>query len=318
MTYIRNKQQRLSVFTRLLVLAVMASFSQFAQAVPPLWEASYNVQATELDGNNGGAVGGIGPSGTFGGGSENIALGFLFPFGGNTYSHIVVDSDGVIRLTNSATDVTDVPPTIWKSGIFGPGFANFGAGSPSPVIVPFGTALSQAKSSGKTYFRTFNDTFNGFIGQRAVITWENSSMNGTADLNLTFQAQLLDDGTIIFGYQSLSAIAGWVDAPQGIVVGVSNGDGSTQAGSEDFSGGDTGIDLTGYEIWCRDEDPNNPVDCAQAGLGKNSAFDLDNSSVVFNPDGASGFLVSSTIKDGTGMGGSGNQEDCLRPDNPHT
>jgi hypothetical protein len=140
MTYIRNKQQRFSVFTRILVLALlMVSFNHAAMAAPPLWEDSYNINATEL----------VGPSGL--GGRQNIALGFDFPFGGNNYSHILVESDGAIILANSASETSNVLPTIWKKDIFEPGFSNFGGGSARPLLLPFGTGIDQNRTGGITY-----------------------------------------------------------------------------------------------------------------------------------------------------------------------
>ena len=74
--------------------------------------------------------------------------------------------------------------------------------------------------------------------------------------------------------------------------------------------------MTGYEVWCRDDNPTSPVNCVQGGLGNNDSFDLDDRSIVFNPDGNSGFLVSSTIKDGTGNGGSGVCAEAPEPSPP--
>ena len=305
MTYLREKLHRSAVFARILALALTVSFCQMAQAVPPLWEASYNILATELNGTAGGDISTLPPSGSFGG-AENIALGFNFPFGGKNYSHIVVDSDGAIVLKNSKSGADNVLPMIWRKDIFQAGFSNYGAGSVKPVLLPFGTYMNQRNTGGKTYFRTFNGAFNGFSGNRAVITWENSSMPGDATADISFQAQLFGDGRIIFSYRVISSTSNWnTRVPQGIVVGISNGDGVTPLGSSDFSSGDTGIDLTGYEIWCRNDDPSEPEYCAQAGLGKNNAFDLHDRSIVFNPDGADGFLVSQSIEKGSGKGGSG-------------
>ena len=301
----RKKRHGSSVFARILTLAFTLSFCQLAQAAPPLWEASYDVGgAFELDGTFG-PTGGQEPSGTLSG-TENVTLGFNFPYGGNTYSNIVVDSDGAILLTNSSSEVTSVLPTIWQKQFVKPNFTNLGGGSPKPVIAPFGTSLDQYNTFGTTHFKLINGTFNGFTGNRAVITWVNSTLDNSATSDATFQLQLLDDGTIIFSYQPMPTIADWhTRAAQGILVGVTNGEGSPPQGSSDISSVDSGIGLTGYQIWCRNDDPNNPENCAQSGLGKNNAFDLANKSIVFNPDGDTGFLVSSTIKDGSGGGASG-------------
>ncbi|MDH3389730.1 MAG: hypothetical protein OEN02_17730 [Gammaproteobacteria bacterium] len=118
---------------------------------------------------------------------------------------------------------------------------------------------------------------------------------------------MLGNGTIIFNYLALTDPATIWNAKSeaGIVIGVSNGDGTWPAGSQNLNASDFGIDLIGYQIWCKNDDPLDPSTCMQAVLGRNGDFDLHDKSVVFNPDGTSGFLVSSTIKSGAGAGGSG-------------
>ena len=119
---------KIAVFTTLL-------FCQSAFAIPPLWEAAYNV--TELNGTAGGAFDNFGPSGQADG-RENIPLGFNFPFGGVNYNRISVDSDGGIVLKNADT-TTDLLPSTWDKGIFQSNFSNLG----EPVIFPFNTELDQ-------------------------------------------------------------------------------------------------------------------------------------------------------------------------------
>ena len=290
---------------RIVVFAVLF-VSQSAFAVPPLWESAY--EQVLLNGTNGGAVSGLGPSGQTDG-QENIALGFNFPFGGVNYNRISVDSDGAIVLKNTDT-VTNIPPTTWTRNSFHANFTNQGNESAAPVISPFNTALTQSSTNGEVWYASYSGNFNGFNGARGVVTWERSALkvfDSTADI--TFQAILLGNGTIIFNYRTLTSPAGanWnTRAEAGIVVGVSNGDGTWPLGSQNWTGPEFGIDLTGYEVWCLNDNPGNPGDCIQAGLGKNSAFDLNDKSIVLNRDGNSGFYVSSSIKDGTGKGGSQN------------
>ena len=276
-----------------------------AAAPPPLWESSYS--SILLNGTNGGATGAAAPSGTLDG-QENVALGFAFPYGGDTYNRISVDANGAIILKKDNT-VTVVKSSIWDKQEFQRSFSNLGQGAAAPVLLPFNTSLSQLLTGGQVQFKTFNNTFSGYTGKRAVVTWVNSTLaqlRGTADI--TFQAQLFEDGTIIFSYQTLTSPsgAGWQNfSEDGIVVGVSNGDGAWPTGRNNLNGVlDYGIDLIGYEIWCKNDSSTVPASCMQANLGNNGAFDLNNKSVVFNPDGSTGFLVSPDIKSGTGSGGS--------------
>ena len=282
--------------------------TQDVPAGPLLWDDDYKLLATELNGGNLNIGGG--PSGTLAG-TESVSLGFNFPYGGTTYNRIIVDNNGAILLTNDAAFITAMPATIWTASSFVPFFTNFGSGSPAPVLLPFSSSLDQFNTLGKTYFKQTNDSFAGVSGNRAIITWEDSTFDGSFTIDLNLQVILLENGTIIFSYDAVSDISQWDSrSPQGIVVGISNGDGVFPLGSQNFSSYDVGSDLTAYQIWCRDDDPTNPVNCAESGLDNNNGFDLDGRSLVFNPDGSSGFLISSSIKDGNGNGGS---DVCANP-----
>ncbi|MCP4332212.1 MAG: hypothetical protein GY785_06120, partial [Gammaproteobacteria bacterium] len=154
--------------------------------------------------------------------------------------------------------------------------------------------------------------------------WENSSVGTPISASdITFQAQLLGNGTIIFSYVNVTDpnTANWqTKADQGIVVGITNGDGAWPTGSIDLSttapaagGAEFGVGLIAYQIWCKNDTPNNPVSCMEAGLDRNNLFDLNDTSLVFNPDGATGFLVSDSIESGVGKGGTGI---CVTADGP--
>ena len=138
-----------------------------------------------------------------------------------------------------------------------------------------------------------------------MITWVNSSLVFFGASDISFQAILLDDGTIIFNYVAPTTTNWNTKTTDGFVVGISKGDGTWPLGSQNLNvASDFGIDLIGYQIWCANDNPANPPSCVQAGLDINSDFDLHDQSIVFNPDGTTGFRVSSTIKDGNGGGGS--------------
>jgi hypothetical protein len=111
-----------------------------------------------------------------------------------------------------------------------------------------------------------------------------------------------DDGTITFGYNGIGVGLDMIaDLSEGIVVGVSDGAGSVPAGSSDLSADtDSGTNPTVYEIWCFDVSPN--VDCFEPNQPTNAAFDLDQSNLVFTPNGNGGFTVTADSKVGGGDG----------------
>lgn len=287
-----------------IITLTLILFTQSALALPPLWEAAYAV--TELNGTSGRPFSNGGPSRQIDG-QESVLLGFDFPYGGNTYDRISVDSDGALLLKNDDS-LTNFSYYTWNRIFFQTRFSNYGQGTAAPVILPFNTALDQLATGGRVYSASFDGAFNGFDGRRVVITWERSTVEAlgpTADI--TFQAQLFDDGTIVFSYQALTSPSGanWETRSEaGIVIGVSNGDGTFPTGSKNLSNVEFNTNLFAYEIWCRNDDPSNPITCFEPNRPKNNGFDLDDRSIVFNPDGNSGFLVSSTIKNRTGNGDS--------------
>ena len=113
---------------------------------------------------------------------------------------------------------------------------------------------------------------------------------------ITFQLTLASDGTITFGYDGITGDL-ILDLDEGIVVGVSNGMGDAVPVSSDLSApvnADVAAKST-YEIWCYDEDMVVAGNCyAQDGSRPdNSAFDLDQTNVVFTPNATGGFDISS-------------------------
>ncbi|MGR3317755.1 MAG: PEP-CTERM sorting domain-containing protein [Candidatus Anammoxibacter sp.] len=117
--------------------------------------------------------------------------------------------------------------------------------------------------------------FNDF-GDRAVFTWNEVGTNEDELALVTFQAQLLADGTIIFGYNGIFDGQGedLIDSlDEGIVVGISPSLGF-DPGTTDLSAGtpfDLSLGTTYYEVWGWDEfDPFNDL------------FDLDQTNVIFS------------------------------------
>jgi hypothetical protein len=97
----------------------------------------------------------------------------------------------------------------------------------------------------------------------------------------------------------------------GIVIGITNGYGGWSTGSVNFSptvsGAEFGTALIAYEICCKNDNPDNPDNPATCRLARIETISLILIvlQIVFNPDDATGFLVSKSIKSGAGKGGTG-------------
>lgn len=174
---------------------------------------------------------------------------------------------------------------LWEISYFESDFSNVG----NPIIVPFNTNLDNGDGPvGTIHFKTDSMT--------AVITWDGvaTNQNDTTPF-ITFQLMLASDGTITFGYDDITGDL-LNDLDEGIVVGVSDGQGAMPPASSDLSApvnADVSAKTT-YEIWCYDE---NMVVAGEyftqdGTRPDNSAFDLDQTNVIFTPNGTGGFDVS--------------------------
>lgn len=110
---------------------------------------------------------------------------------------------------------------------------------------------------------------------------------------------LASDGTITFGYDGITGDL-ITDLDEGIVVGISNGAGATPPDSSDLSGA-VNADVnavTVYEVWCYIENFQAAGSCFEtidATRPDNSAFDLDQTNVIFTPNATGGFDVSTDV-----------------------
>lgn len=248
-----NKLKNIMCFSALILTSVNV------QAEPAIWDSNYGDELTGLTECDDC--------------TDTVALGFSFPFAGNVYSTISVNSNGGIALGNDVTTDLYTDYDIYNDSYFESDFTSYG----SPVLLPFSTDLdNDSNIDGLTYFKTDADI--------AVITWVKvSTHEDDSTPFITMQVTLDSDGVIIYGY---NGITGHLidDLDQGIVVGVSAGDGATPLGSADLSANATGSS-TIYEIWCFDGSGT----CFEPSQANNDAFDLDNSNLMFKPDGLGGF-----------------------------
>ena len=251
-----------------------------AYADPPIWDPVFGTEVTSLtlcDDCNSQDDGG-----------PPALLGFNFPFAGGFYNSISINNNGGVALGNDDIVTGDpyVDYDIWNVAYFE---SDFTAGG-NPSILPFNTDLDNdcCGDVPRVYFKT--------DGTKATITWVDVGTNqndGATDPTFaTFQLIMEDNGTITFGYNGIGVGLNMItDLDQGIVVGVSDGTGAVPPGSSDLSAGsDSGTNPNMYETWCFDVSPN--VECFEPNQPTNAAFDLDQSNLVFTPNGNGGFTVS--------------------------
>ena len=246
----------------LLTLGIAATQSTAVYAQPPIWESQTGatLPGQALDNVNDGTV--------------NLTFGSMsFPFEGKTYTGndiLNISSNGFISLGgNNGNGCCDGDPTVLVQGAF-------------PRIAPFWTDLNPdgVAGGGDIFINTFNDDNDPAI-DRIVITFATGFADcaNNACSTLT-QVQLLEDGTIIFGY---NGIVQTVSQTSDILTGLSPGNGAADPGNTIFSADvpfDSMMEPTIYQLFSPPQD-----------------FDLDDTNLVFTPNGNNGFNVSDTLPD---------------------
>ena len=255
----------------LLLIAGSALYSGAVSAVPAIWEAQLGatvttIAAPALDNSDNANTGTV------------IKFGSMsFLFAGITYtgttgplSSLNISDNGYISLGGSNAPF-DLPP----SG------GNLTAG-PFPRIAPFWTDLDPKDEGGDVYINRFDDTKDGDT-DRIVITFATGHKGCDADeCRVLTQVQLIEGGTIIFGYNGIDLDDPGSPITTDLLVGVSPGAGAGNPGSTDLSAipptFDSGAVTTVYKLF-----------------SAAPAFDLDDGNLVFTPNLAGGFAVSDSM-----------------------
>jgi hypothetical protein len=249
----------------LLALGIAAAQSTAVWAQPPVWESQTGatLPGQALDNVDNGAT------------LNQITFGSMsFPFAGKTYTSndtLNISSNGFISL----------------GGDNGPGCCDGDpaalTGDPFPRIAPFWTDLNPKGDTGggDIFINTFNDDKDPAI-DRIVITFASGFADCANDAcSALTQVQLLEDGTIIFGYNGIKQTT---DQTADVLIGLSPGNGATDPGSTDFSATapfDSGTEPTIYQLFS----------------GAPPPVDLDDTNLVFTPNGMGGFNVDDTLPD---------------------
>lgn len=198
-----------------------------------------------------------------------IPLEFTFPFSpnGTNYTHIEISSNGFFYLI----DPTDTEEH--DDGCCSGSASELRSGLPR--IAPFWTDLYPLNFLGEDGEQdgTGTVTFTRFPG-RAVVSWNNVSECCDENAGTTFQAQIMDDGKIIFTYSSINI------TDHTALVGVSPGEGVGDPGQTIFSSLDIPTNKPGtvYQIF-------------ELCDGECDTFDLIGKFIMFTPDGEGGWIV---------------------------
>lgn len=267
-----------SLGTAAFLVALLAG-SAPAAAQPPIWEPTYGAELTDLTGEDDSTI--------------DVTLSFPFPYGGAGYTTVYVGTNGCIQLGSLGTD-DDIDYDHWEY------FEEF-VDDAAPEICAFNSDLDLS-TTGTIHFNDFGD--------RAAFTWNEIGTNANETALMTFQIQIYATGRIVLGYNGILDGEGedlLDDLDEGIVVGITLSNG-INPGPTDLSNGPFVAGGTTYQAWCYDvadscgystlrvgQAPDKkgklatPVPGAPTGSGAtvpgpiNTAFDLDQTNVIFEP-----------------------------------
>ena len=117
------------------------------------------------------------------------ALGFAFPIGGATYTHIHVNDHGFVELSNAGVPA---PLASGSSALYTPTVANFTAGAPKVAALYSDMTLA---GGGECFFQS--------LPTHCTVTWHNVQSYGIPTPRFSFQLVMYADGTIRFVYGPL-------------------------------------------------------------------------------------------------------------------
>jgi hypothetical protein len=155
-----------------------------------------------------------------------------------------------------------VGPTYNPNGV-----ADF-ISAPSPMIAPFWSDMD-VTDRRKAFFNQSED--------RAVITWDGIGSFLAPDASFTFQAQLMADGRVIFGYNGVADTVSNLD--EDLVIGLSRGFGTGEAVRKNYTESPLyrpDLSTSAYEVTAA----GTVYEVFDEG---SKAFDLDGGNLVFAP-----------------------------------
>ena len=163
-------------------------------------------------------------------------IGFVFPLGGATYTHVHVCTNGYATLSNSSVPA---PPASDYTATT----AEFVA--QAPRIAAMWNDLHAHPTTGAQVYINSSPT-------KCVITWDkvNNYAAGTASGPLmTIQAQLFPTGEVAFNYSANTTNNSSIAGGQPAIVGVTRGQGAVLPGASNLAAGGAVTTPTIFELW---------------------------------------------------------------------
>jgi len=246
--YFKGGHRRARLFG--LSIAILLFLPLIAHSAPILWETDlgsslsvFKDSVGDLDKDEGKA----GP----------ISLSFSFPFPGHPTTAIFVGVNGGIHLKPQSAQIGCCISDNLEGRFYNRGQA---------LICPFCSDLD-LNGMGTVHFNDFGD--------HAVITWNQVGSFNNDAAPFTFQTQLFENGNIIMAWKGIPLDL-QADLGQGIVVGITPGDESSDPGERHFfPEAPFSAGTTIYETW-------------GMPLG---GFSLDNHALTFVSKGPAGYNV---------------------------
>jgi hypothetical protein len=275
------------------LLATLLLAAAPALAQPPIWETNFGPAIASLTLQDDA--------------TDSVNLSFAFPYDNSTYTTVYVGTNGCIQLGGLGTD-DDIDYDHWSY------FEEF-YDDAAPEICPVNTDWDLT-TNGTIHFNDF--------GNRAVFTWNEVGTNANNTALASFQVQIEQSGRIVFGYNGILDGQGEDlidDLDQGLVAGITSSNGF-DPGPTDLTGGPFSAGGTTYARWCYDvadscsegggggggkvhgapKVPRTPGGVPQGTLPGpiNTAFNLDQTNVIFDPRGS---VVEVPTLDSAGLAG---------------
>lgn len=163
-------------------------------------------------------------------------IGFAYPVGGVTYTHVHVTDHGFVQLSNNG-----VPAPATGAVLYTPSTANFTAGS-AKVCALYTDVI--AAGGGTIYIKSGP--------AQCTVTWRNMTTFGAPTTAPRFDFQLTlfpnGDARVVYGPGCTNASTFGGVSDNGI-AGITPGGGAVLPASSDLSAGGSSIDPTVYENW---------------------------------------------------------------------
>ncbi len=184
--------------------------------------------------------------------TQEVTLSFDFDYAGGLYNNIFVGTNGAVAL-DGLGETNDYP----SDGEFWE--------TPDPMLAVLWSDMDLSQI-GTIYLNDFGD--------RAVVTWDGIGSYESSTSPNTFQLQIFDDGKIIFGYNGIQENNNNFDVD--IHIGLTEGNSPSEL-NVDYTNGDfTTANSTILESFEYDDE----------------FFDLDGQNIIFTPNAAGGYSVS--------------------------